>query len=92
VPDEPPVLELPVVDPPDDPLDDEPARSRIVGVLYAPMPVALPVPPAPEPLSGVVLFMPLAVEPEDELPLMLLPVELQAARPRASRPPTNTLW
>jgi hypothetical protein len=41
--------------------------------------------------------LPLVVAPEDELPLLallpfVLPVELQAARPRASRPPINTLW
>jgi hypothetical protein len=77
---------------------------RVVPLAVVPVELALPVGLVPVPAAAPALAdvpestgMPAAVVPEDELPLMLLlsvpvlvPVELQAARPSAISPPIST--
>ena len=57
------------------------------------LPPALSWLPAPELVAGIDELLPVALDmPLLELVSLVVPVELQAARDRASRPPSNTLW
>ena len=59
------------------------------------LPPALSWLPAPELVAGIDELLPVALDMpllEPELVSLFMPVELQAARERASRPPSNTLW